>query len=60
MEGFVLGALALTLGGFLIMAISKSKAKPWIILDQEEQEEADVKKEEERLEEVLGQRSKFF
>lgn len=33
---FLFGALLLTLGGFLIMAISKSKAKPWIVFEREE------------------------
>ena len=33
---FLLGALVLTVGGFLIMAISKSKSQPWIVLDHEE------------------------
>ncbi len=33
---FLLGALLLTIGGFLVMAISKSKTKPWIILEPEE------------------------
>ena len=30
---FMLGAIALTLGGFLIMFISQSKSKPWIDLN---------------------------
>ncbi|MBI4256887.1 hypothetical protein HY626_02420 [Candidatus Uhrbacteria bacterium] len=33
---FLLGALLLTIGGFLIMAISKSKSQPWIVLDHDE------------------------
>lgn len=33
---FLLGALVLTIGGFLIMAISKSKSQPWIVLDHDE------------------------
>ncbi|MBI4435271.1 hypothetical protein HY630_01230 [Candidatus Uhrbacteria bacterium] len=37
---FLLGALVLTAGGFLIMLVSKSKAKPWIVLDLEEVSES--------------------
>jgi hypothetical protein len=33
---FLLGAFVLTAGGFLIMAISKSKSQPWIVLDHDE------------------------
>ena len=36
---FLLGALVLTVGGFLIMAISKSKSQPWIVLDHDEMQE---------------------
>lgn len=36
---FLLGALVLTIGGFLIMAISKSKSQPWIVLDPDEMRE---------------------
>ena len=36
---FLLGALVLTAGGFLIMAVSKSKSQPWIVLDHEEMHE---------------------
>jgi hypothetical protein len=32
---FLLGALALTIGGFIIMLLSKSKTKPWITLEPE-------------------------
>ncbi len=32
---FLLGSLALTIGGFIIMALSKSKTKPWIMLEPE-------------------------
>jgi hypothetical protein len=35
---FLLGASVLVLGGFAIMAISKSKSKPWIVLDEQEEE----------------------
>lgn len=33
---FLLGAFVLTVGGFLIMMISRSKAKPWIVLEPEQ------------------------
>lgn len=36
---FLLGALVLTAGGFLIMAVSKSKSPPWIVLDHDEMQE---------------------
>lgn len=36
---FLLGALVLTIGGFFIMAISKSKSQPWIVLDHDEMRE---------------------
>ncbi|MEK7619957.1 MAG: hypothetical protein AAB413_01825 [Patescibacteria group bacterium] len=36
---FLLGALVLTIGGFLIMAVSKSKSQPWIVLDHEEMQD---------------------
>lgn len=39
---FLLGALVLTIGGFLIMAVSKSKSQPWIVLDHEEMQEPPV------------------
>ncbi len=42
---FLLGSLVLTAGGFLIMTISKSKTKPWIVLDPEELSEQAEKKE---------------
>ncbi len=35
---FLIGAAVLVLGGFLLMAISKSKTKPWIVFDQDEAE----------------------
>ncbi|TAL50423.1 hypothetical protein EPN81_02860 [Patescibacteria group bacterium] len=41
---FLLGSLVLTIGGFLIMIISKSKTKPWIVLDPEEMPEEKTKK----------------
>jgi len=31
---FLIGAAILTFGGFVILAISKSKAKPWIVLEE--------------------------
>ncbi|MFC1787762.1 hypothetical protein ACFLZY_00910 [Patescibacteria group bacterium] len=36
---FLLGAAVLILGGFLIMALSKSHSKPWITFDHEEETE---------------------
>lgn len=65
MGSFLLGALVLTLIGFLIMAISKSKARPWIILDQEEREAHDASILEEQISvsdasEISGGKSKFF
>jgi hypothetical protein len=56
---FLIGALVLTVGGFLIMMISKSKAKPWIIFDMEEQEESE-KREEANIPGEPVRKSKFF
>lgn len=36
---FLMGALALTLGGFVFMSISRTKTKPWIVLQPEEAQE---------------------
>jgi len=33
---FLLGALAVTIGGFLIFSISRTKSKPWLILQPDE------------------------
>lgn len=65
MGAFFLGVLMLTIFGFLIMTISKSKAKPWIILDQEEREahDASVHAEQVNVSDasgVPGKKSKFF
>jgi len=54
---FLLGALVLTAGGFLIMFVSKSKAKPWIVLDLEEEPEPVVASENQ---EVLPAKSESF
>lgn len=35
---FLIGAAVLVLGGFFLMSISKSQTKPWIILDEEEED----------------------
>ena len=43
---FLLGAVLLTFGGFLIMAVSKSKSQPWIILDHEEEQEVPARRTE--------------
>jgi len=42
---FLIGAAAIVLGGFILMAISKSKAKPWIVFEKPEEEEAEAQKE---------------
>jgi hypothetical protein len=64
MGAFLFGTLILTFVGFLIMAISKSKAKPWIILDNEEQEVNDVSTEDQtsvsNASVMPGNKSKFF
>ncbi len=49
---FLLGAAVLVLGGFVLMLLSKSKSKPWIIL-----EEPDEVEDEESTHENA---SKFF
>lgn len=43
---FLLGALALTVGGFLIMSVSKSKSPPWIVLEPVEGTEESVQTNE--------------
>ncbi len=65
MEAFLVGAFVLMVFGFFIMSISKSKAKPWIILDNDEQEPHDVDVLDEHVSVsdasvVPGQKSKFF
>lgn len=50
---FLIGALALTVGGFLIFAVSHNKSKPWIVLDGEESGE-------ETEEQGSEGKSKFF
>ncbi len=37
---FLIGALVLLLGGFVILSLSRSKSKPWIVLEQEEEDES--------------------
>lgn len=37
---FLLGAAVLTIGGFIIMALSKSHTKPWLVLTDDEEHEA--------------------
>ncbi len=55
---FLIGALAITLGGFVIFAISRTKSKPWIILEPQgegmEGESAD------QFENEAESKSKFF
>lgn len=36
---FAVGILAIVLGGFIIMSISKTNSKPWISMDGEEEDE---------------------
>lgn len=36
---FLIGAFAVTAGGFLIFAISRTKSRPWIVLEGEEKPE---------------------
>ncbi len=52
---FLLGALAMTIGGFLIFGISRSKSKPWIVLDTDLEREAP-----QTIEEEEEKKSKFF
>ncbi|MBI4437491.1 hypothetical protein HY631_00900 [Candidatus Uhrbacteria bacterium] len=54
---FLAGAGVLTIGGFLIMAISKSKTKPWIILEEPQEE---TSQEEPTPTEGSSPDSKFF
>jgi divalent metal cation (Fe/Co/Zn/Cd) transporter len=49
---FLLGAVLLVIGGFIIMALSKSNVKPWIVLQPEETEAEPAGEKE--------QTSKFF
>ncbi|MBI4713594.1 hypothetical protein HY771_00155 [Candidatus Uhrbacteria bacterium] len=42
---FLIGAVGVVLGGFLIFAISRTKSRPWIVLEQEEEEGKEVKDE---------------
>jgi len=65
MGAFFIGVLVLVMIGFFIMAISKSKAKPWIILDQEEREAHEASTIDEQINvsdasAVPGNKSKFF
>ena len=56
MGSFLVGAVVLTVIGFVIMELSKSKTRPWISLDQQEE------KEEEEAPHVLrkSKQSKYF
>ncbi len=51
---FLAGALILTIGGFIIMSLSKAKTKPWIVLEPE------VDGPEPKQEEPTHPKSKFF
>jgi hypothetical protein len=57
---FLLGAGLLTIGGFLIMAISKSKTKPWIILEEPQEELPQQNQEAPSVIESQIPSSKFF
>ena len=54
---FLLGSFVLTVGGFLIMVISKSKTKPWIVLDPDELPEQAIPTENK---EEHSNKSRFF
>lgn len=63
MGAFLAGTVVLTLGGFFIMSISRSKAKPWIILDQEDREENENGQEQTSVSDASDttmSKSKFF
>ncbi|MBI2474948.1 hypothetical protein HYV69_00800 [Candidatus Uhrbacteria bacterium] len=53
---FLIGAVAVTLGGFLIFAISRTKSRPWIVLEQGE----DENEERQEMEEKEEGASKYF
>ena len=53
---FLLGALVLTVGGFIILALSRSKTKPWIVLDSQEE----IFSSETSKEDGSKGKSKFF
>lgn len=54
---FLLGSLVLTVGGFFIMVISKSKTKPWIVLDPDELPEQAIPTENKK---EHSNKSRFF
>lgn len=56
---FLLGACVLTIGGFIIMAVSKSKSKPWIVLEEPTDEAVEVLTGEPPVEETTYD-GKFF
>jgi hypothetical protein len=59
-SAFLLGAAVLTVGGFIIMSISKSKSKPWIVLeDLNDEGEAPVASQQEVTDDPIHI-SKFF
>ncbi len=57
---FLIGAAFLTLGGFLIMTISKSKTKPWIILEEPHEDTQIQNQPENPITESPVSTSKFF
>jgi|GEM_PF-796740 len=57
MGAFLVGALAVIVGGFIIFAISKTKSKPWIILESKDDENNKDNNEDEEKETTA---SKYF
>lgn len=57
---FLLGIVVLLIGGFLLMNLSKSKAKPWFNLQQNENEETEEDVLNENVMIVPIKKSKFF
>ncbi len=59
MGSFLIGIVVLLLGGFILMSLSKSKAKPWFLLHQaDEHEEAEQEEADARV--IPVKKSKFF
>jgi hypothetical protein len=55
---FLIGAAVLTLGGLILLVISRSKTKPWIVIDTVGEEASDNEFEQEQH--VDRSSSKFF
>lgn len=60
MGAFVVGVVILLFGGFIILSLSKSKTRPWIVLDQEGEEEEETDKITLKKDLVPVRKSKFF